>query len=377
MKKVTLPILIVLCLTLSIKAQTPSSDAQMFFDTIVHDFGSFYIEDLPVSFDFYFTNTGNEPLIINKAKSSSACVKVEYSENPIKQNERGLIKCVYSPTITSDRSGKFSHTIAVYSNASNSRVTLRVRGCIRKLVFSQNNGKWGLEKHGESLIPFIYDTMKCEPSHMFPVAKKNGKWGVLDSIGNVKIPFIYDKIENIRYSSGDKFYVCKQGKWGMVNIKNEILASFEYDSIDYHWVHQNNIIVKKNNKWGLLDTTNRVMLPVEYDSIKYYDGVFLVKKGKWGLANKEGVLLMDFRANNKNDIYYSGVFIVLKENNRYDVFKRDGSCKVMSIRDNSSDKSLKIHQVFDYAREKGLDQVNCSDIDSIFLIKHSYVYNPG
>ena len=61
-----------------------------------HDFGNIQ-QDTENTHVFAFTNTGNEPLIIEKAKGSCGCTVPEYPKEPIAPGESSEIKVVYKP----------------------------------------------------------------------------------------------------------------------------------------------------------------------------------------------------------------------------------------------------------------------------------------
>ena len=61
-----------------------------------HDFGNIQ-QDSENTHIFTFTNTGNEPLIIEKAKGSCGCTVPEYPKEPIAPGESNEIKVVYKP----------------------------------------------------------------------------------------------------------------------------------------------------------------------------------------------------------------------------------------------------------------------------------------
>ena len=66
------------------------------FETELIDLGTFMQYDDPSSkCEFKFTNTGKEPLIIEKAKGSCGCTVPEWPKEPIMAGENGVIKVNY------------------------------------------------------------------------------------------------------------------------------------------------------------------------------------------------------------------------------------------------------------------------------------------
>lgn len=78
-------------------------------------------------FFFYFENTGNRPLIIRTAKASCGCVIPTYPREPIMPGERSLIKVKYD----SKRIGPINKSVTIYSNATNSILTIKIKGYVK------------------------------------------------------------------------------------------------------------------------------------------------------------------------------------------------------------------------------------------------------
>lgn len=74
---------------------------------------------------FVFKNTGNEPLIITKAKGSCGCTVPTWPKEPIMPGESGEIKVKYA----TNRVGNFSKTVTLNSNAVNAPTkVVRIKG---------------------------------------------------------------------------------------------------------------------------------------------------------------------------------------------------------------------------------------------------------
>jgi len=75
-------------------------------------------------FEFPFTNTGTDPLILSNVRSSCGCTVPEWPHEPIKPGESSTITAKYDTR----RIGQFSKSITVYSNATEAPVILRIKG---------------------------------------------------------------------------------------------------------------------------------------------------------------------------------------------------------------------------------------------------------
>ena len=94
------------------------------FEKVVHDYG-----DVPYNgngeCEFRFTNTGTEPLLVQKPKSSCGCTIPSWPNEPILPGESDVIKVTYR----TNKPGNINKTVTVTSNAvKNSTVVLRIKG---------------------------------------------------------------------------------------------------------------------------------------------------------------------------------------------------------------------------------------------------------
>lgn len=108
--------------------QTPSTaneNVEISFVTLEHDFGSIE-QGADGSFDFKFTNTGKEPLILSRAQASCGCTTPEWSQEPIAKKKEGKVKVKYNTNIV----GAFSKNVTVYSNAKNGPIVLHIKGTV-------------------------------------------------------------------------------------------------------------------------------------------------------------------------------------------------------------------------------------------------------
>lgn len=106
-----------------------SAQAVIKFDKNSHNFGSF-AEETPVSTIFYFTNTGDQPLIVQQAMSTCGCTVANYTKDPVKPGEKGQIKVTYNGK--GKPSGHFKKVITVRTNASNSLTRLYIEGTMKQ-----------------------------------------------------------------------------------------------------------------------------------------------------------------------------------------------------------------------------------------------------
>ena len=127
---------------------------------------------------------------------------------------------------------------------------------------------------GEVLIPVEYDEIKPFKPYLFAV-KRNSKYAVY-STGKLSA-FEYDNVTN----QFCDLLLEKSGKYGLW--KNWSLIPPIYDSVDGHGDRN---IVSLNGKYGIIDNDAKEVLPIKYEMIiPLGDSYFKVKMGrKWSLG---------------------------------------------------------------------------------------------
>ena len=112
--------------TETVVADNPNAP-EIAFEKTVHDYGT-----VPYKGDgkceFRFTNTGKEPLILTKVRSSCGCTVPKWPREPILPGQSEVINVEYK----TNRIGKINKTITVQSNAKTNSVVLRIQGQVQK-----------------------------------------------------------------------------------------------------------------------------------------------------------------------------------------------------------------------------------------------------
>lgn len=102
------------------------AQAEIRFDKTTHNYGTFS-ESTPVQrCTFTFTNTGNQPLLINQAVASCGCTVPKYTKTPVKPGESGTIEITYNGK--GKFPGHFKKTITVRTNGTPEMVRLYIEG---------------------------------------------------------------------------------------------------------------------------------------------------------------------------------------------------------------------------------------------------------
>ena len=82
------------------------------FDVMVHDFGTLKEGDI-VNCVFNFTNTGNEPLIVENVEQPCGCTIPSWTKQPVMPGQSGVIKVIFN---SKERPGIFRKTLAIKTN---------------------------------------------------------------------------------------------------------------------------------------------------------------------------------------------------------------------------------------------------------------------
>lgn len=122
-------------LLVSIASFAQGTKAEIKFDKIVHDFGTFS-ESSPVqTCVFTFTNVGDAPLIVNQAVASCGCTVPSYTKAPIKPGEKGQIKITYNGK--GKFPGHFKKSITIRTNGVVEMTRLFIEGKMEEVKTSK------------------------------------------------------------------------------------------------------------------------------------------------------------------------------------------------------------------------------------------------
>lgn len=107
-----------------------SAQAEIKFEKLTHDFGTFSESAPKVTANFAFTNTGDKPLVINQAVASCGCTVPEYPKDPIQPGAKGTIKVTYDGT--GKFPGHFKKSITIRTNGKVEMTRLYIEGTMEE-----------------------------------------------------------------------------------------------------------------------------------------------------------------------------------------------------------------------------------------------------
>ena len=111
-------------------ASAQDNQAQIKFDKVSHDFGTFSESNPVQECVFTFTNVGQAPLIINQAVASCGCTVPSYTKEPIAPGKTGAIKVTYNGN--GKFPGHFKKSITVRTNGKPELSRLYVEGTMEE-----------------------------------------------------------------------------------------------------------------------------------------------------------------------------------------------------------------------------------------------------
>ena len=153
-------------------------------------------------------------------------------------------------------------------------------------------------------------------------SKTNAKYGVFDLSGKFVINCTYDDL----YIIQDEYILAKKdGKFGVINFYNKVIVDFKYDGIDGY---NGYFAVLKDSKMGVIDKNNNVVVPMFIDVYQPYEfkfrtneimpNGFAVLKGELG-DNKK--MIVDYYDKTIIDydsmIGYESRYLTIFEDNKY------------------------------------------------------------
>ncbi len=155
----------------------------------------------------------------------------------------------------------------------------------RAIVYSDDR-RCVINKAGKYIIPPYRNwngTFYNSPVGAYYNAKgKSGKWCVIDSNNKEILASVYDKTDAGNGFTRSGYFtkiealgcmaakMCKNGKFGIIDTLGRTLIPFEYDGIDidgYPFSSNKYFVIRKGENMGLIDGKNRVIYPGIYYNI--------------------------------------------------------------------------------------------------------------
>ncbi len=209
-----------------------------------------------------------------------------------------------------------------------------------------DNGKWGvLNSYGEIVIEAEYDEMIVIPdstkavfictydvnyedgTYKTKVINNKGK-EIITDYETVEAIANYDDSQNIWYES-NVLKVQKDGKYGLCDFSGKELLACEYDSIEALQGVENSLIIEKDGNYGLCDDAGNIIIQTNYTEIKgiednYKNGYIVVNEnGQYGIIGYDKTVVLECNYEDIKDVYSSSLYAV-KQNGNYVIIDGQG-----------------------------------------------------
>lgn len=175
------------------------------------------------------------------------------------------------------------------------------------------NGKFGIVMEGKRTLEAKYDIENFQEAVNFDgnayfsdsadfVLGLDGKWGVINNRGQVKVPFEYEYIRMERAYEDQRMQyagVQKNGKIALMDHNGKLLTGFEYDA--FYGFYKNgfmmslsttNVVLRKGDKILFYDPATKKLQPKATDVFNTPESKLVWYKDKVGVISRNGEILL-------------------------------------------------------------------------------------
>ena len=105
------------------RGQDASSQADISFDTLSHDFGTILEGEMVVCY-FEYENSGTDDLLVSSVEAGCGCTTPNWDKEPLKPGEKSSLEVVFNAR---GRSGSQLKSVTVLSNSLTPRISLTIK----------------------------------------------------------------------------------------------------------------------------------------------------------------------------------------------------------------------------------------------------------
>ena len=209
-------------------------------------------------------------------------------------------------------------------------------------------GKWGvIDSSGNIIISPEYDEYIVIPDNSkaifictINVDYDNGTYDtrVLNEKGEelftnydtVEAIENYDNSNNLWYESGI-LKVSQDGKYGIIDTNGSQLVNCEYDSITALKGVTNSLLIEKDDKYGIIDNVGSVIIDNEYEEIRpisdqYENGYIVIdENNKYGVINYTKSVALENKYDSIKQVYDNGKYYIVREGDDWKIVDTDGN----------------------------------------------------
>ncbi len=122
-----------------------------------------------------------------------------------------------------------------------------------------------------------------------------GKWGCIDSFGNVVIDIIYEALD--KFDNFGRARIIKDGKMGIADCGGRIIIPAAYDHL-HPFGNLDVTVAQVGNKYGVLSALGEIVVPFDYDYLYSFNdapSTVAYKDGRFGIISTNGEIISDFK----------------------------------------------------------------------------------
>lgn len=187
----------------------------------------------------------------------------------------------------------------------------------QKRVVAKRNNKYGyLDSNLNEKIAFIYDDATTFNGNVAAV-RKGDKWALIDRTGEEITEYIYEEVavNSKGYCCvNDRICVKQNGNWSLINSKAEVIGTDIYHNMKA-FESEELCAVSKNDKWGYINMAGELVIDYTYqDAQSFTYGFAPVKNnGLWGYIDLDNKLLIEYAFEEAKNITENGVAPIARE----------------------------------------------------------------
>lgn len=160
--------------------------------------------------------------------------------------------------------------------------TASAQSILRK---QKKEGKWGfVDTSGNLIIDYQYQNV-YDFYQNITLVKKENLWGFINDKGETIVPFGFSKVQ--KYANFRIVRAKKDAFWYLYNLNGELIIDEKFDTISP--IKSKKMTVQLDGKMGLMDIEGRFLIKPKYQEITYFGGnmVRVKKRGKYGYRTTE------------------------------------------------------------------------------------------
>ncbi len=267
--------------------------------------------------DFCIVQKGKKYGVINLQGSMMLQVKylqIDVNGDYMYVTDENSVQKVY------DKKGnetEISPNTAILSTNSNEDYKIHIDTTNGATVYSIYQGETKLTTENYSYLEYLFD-------NYFIASNAQGKIGVIDANGNIKIEMKYDTLQKIAETnliqtletatqnttiySKEFNLVAQMTNATVEKMDNDLIKIYNTETtqyFDYSGVQKQNTEVypnnsifakKENGKWGFVGKEGNVVVDYQFDEateVNEYGYAGVKKDGKWGVIDRNGNIIVD------------------------------------------------------------------------------------